>query len=194
MDWKALRQGGKAVSFGYLFTMREEKFIEYAAIQYDVHYSYEEAVAARRAFFDLWEGLEQWHQRVEHEVLSDGYVVSPIGRIRRPAGARGDYREQYRAVSQATNAPVQGFVSDIMMISAGLITTGMPWITPVACVHDSFVFEVPEDRVVEAAEGVRLYMTGEPLLAELRKLGCELDVPLVADLKAGPRWGIGEEL
>jgi DNA polymerase I-like protein with 3'-5' exonuclease and polymerase domains len=188
------RQKGKAINFGFGFTMREEKFIEYAAIQYDTHFSYEEAVAARRAFFDLWEGLEQWHQRVEYEVLSDGYVVSPIGRIRRPAGAKGDYRQQYRAISQATNAPVQGFVSDIMMISAGLITTEMPWITPVACVHDSFVFEVPESRVQEAAEGVRLYMTGEPLYIELRKLGCELDVPLVVDVKAGARWGIGEEL
>ena len=188
------RQKGKAVNFGFLFTMREEKFIEYAAIQYDTHFSYEEAVAARRAFFDLWEGLEQWHQRVEYEVLSDGYVVSPIGRIRRPAGAKGDYRQQYRAISQATNAPVQGFVSDIMMISAGLITTEMPWITPVACVHDSFVFEVPEDRVREAAEGVRLYMTGEPLYIELRKLGCELDVPLEIDISAGPRWGEGNSV
>jgi DNA polymerase I-like protein with 3'-5' exonuclease and polymerase domains len=188
------RQKGKAINFGFGFTMREEKFIEYAAIQYDTHFSYEEAVAARRAFFDLWEGLEQWHQRVEYEVLSDGYVVSPIGRIRRPAGAKGDYRQQYRAISQATNAPVQGFVSDIMMISAGLITTEMPWITPVACVHDSFVFEVPEDRVQEAAAGIRHYMAGEPLYIELRKLGCELDVPLVVDVKSGPRWGIGDEL
>lgn len=188
------RQKGKAVNFGFGFTMREEKFIEYAAISYDTHFSYEEACEARRAFFDLWEGLEQWHERIEQQILRVGYVSSPIGRLRHPAGARGDFRSQYRAISQAVNAPVQGFVSDILMISLDEITREMPWATPLACVHDSIVLEVPEDRIAEAAAGVRERMTGEPLLRRLRKLGCDLTVPLVADVKAGPRWGEGVEL
>ncbi len=191
---KVERQAGKAVNFGFVFTMREETFVEYAAINYDVHFTYEEAVAARKAYFDLWDGLAQWHEDVQNRVLSYGYVKSPIGRIRRPSGVRGDYRSQYRAVAQAVNSPVQGFVSDIIMIALDEITKGMPWATPVACVHDSIVLEIPEDRVQEAAYGVRERMTGDPLLKRLKALGCDLTVPLVADISVGKRWGEGVEM
>ena len=52
---------------------------------------------------------------------------------------------------------------------------------PVLTVHDSLVFYVPEDKVLEAGRLIKALMEKQPFP--------EFDVPLVAEVAAGPNYG-----
>ncbi len=52
---------------------------------------------------------------------------------------------------------------------------------PVLTVHDELVFEVPDDKVEEAAALIRSCMEAQPFP--------EFDVPIVAEAAFGPSFG-----
>lgn len=181
-------------NFGFLFGMREETFIEYAEVSYGVKVTEDEAIKVRRAFFDTWDGLEQWHQRARKTVRRRKQVVSPLGRVRRlePLLARGEYSDADRV---AVNAPVQGMASDIMQMAAARIAGNargfgaIEGARIVGTVHDSILVEMPEDRWQEvSAQCVEAMETD--VLTIMRRMGCDFSVPLVADCEVGTRWSL----
>ena len=94
------------------------------------------------------------------------------------------------------NSPVQGFASDIMQIASASIEGTLPGYEPVpdvrivATVHDSIVAEVPEDDWKRATgRMMRRMLDVEPVL---RRMGCDLDVPLGVEAVVGTRWGLGD--
>lgn len=187
VDWTDLRQKGKAISFGFLFGMGAEKFVSYAETQYKVKFEISEAEALRVAFFQAWSGLSPWHQQQRKLVRQQGYVVSPLGRIRHlPDAWSDDQYLQGRAQRQAINSPVQSFANDLMMLAVWEIDQ-TDWIKPVAVVHDAVICEVPEDRAEEAAAIVRDAMEHR-VLDDIAALGVKFDCPLVADISIGKNW------
>jgi DNA polymerase-1 len=71
----------------------------------------------------------------------------------------------------------------------GRIIAGLPdrpWLMPLLQIHDELVFEVPEDRVDEAAVFIRQCMEAQPFP--------DFDVPVIADASAGRRFGELKEL
>ena len=67
-----------------------------------------------------------------------------------------------------------------------LVLPDYPWIQPVLTVHDSLVFYVPADKVMEAGRLIKGLMEKQPFP--------EFDVPLVAELGAGANYGDLEDL
>lgn len=188
------RQQAKAVNFGFLYGMQAAKFRIYAEETYDVHLTEDEAEEAYRVYFDTYPELRQWHQRTISQVYRDGFVTSPIGRVR-----RFDFVDD-EAARQAINSPIQGMGSDIMMIGCSLIEGFLPgWpdapkldgVRLVGTVHDSLVAEVPMARAHEAAESI-LWMMTTGADRVLKSLGCDLAVPLEAEATIGTRWGLGD--
>lgn len=190
------RQAGKSANFGLLYQMSAYGFRMYAETVYDVSFTREEAEDIHRAFFEMWTGMREWHSRAISRAHATGQVVSPIGRVRRvPKIFSSDPASVSYAERAAINAPVQGFASDIMQIAAALIAGTLPGSTPVedahlvATVHDSIVAELPADRWEEVArECVDRMERG--VLEVLRRLGCDFDVPLVAEVSVGTRWSL----
>lgn len=195
---KEERQQGKAANFGLLYGMGATGFRDYAEDVYGVHFTEQEAHRVHEAFFDMWDGIRAWHGRAVSTAHEKGEIVSPIGRVRRvPDIWDGNDRVAGAAERQAINSPVQGFASDIMQIAAACIEGTMsgipaaPYCRLVGTVHDSILVEVQEDRWESAVQVCKHTM--EAVVPEvLERMGCEFDVPLLADGEVGTRWGTAD--
>ena len=84
----------------------------------------------------------------------------------------------------AINTPVQGLGADCLKHSMKLLIKELknrPYIMPVLTVHDSLVFVVREDKLIEAAKIVKRCMEQPPELPGF--------TPLVAEVSAGDKYG-----
>lgn len=190
------RQKAKSANFGLLYGMGAMGFQLYAEAAYGVDISMEEAYEIHQMFFDQWEGMREWHIRMARLVNQRGEVTSPIGRVRRlPEALFGDDKAVAEAERKAANAPVQGFASDLMQMAASSITGTLPGYEAVrgahvvGTVHDSIMVELDES-VWRDALRESLYRMTEGLQDPLKRLGCELTVPLAAEAAVGTRWGL----
>jgi DNA polymerase-1 len=182
------RQRAKAPNFGFAYMQQPMGFMNYALDVYEVEFTLEEATKAHRDYFDLWDGIEQWHAQVERTIERDGIIWSPLGRARRFPGIQDlDDYEFGSAVRQAVNAPVQSFASDLLQMSANKIRVEAPWIRLLGMVHDSVISTVPESRAEEAESIISRCMTS--LDEDLLALGVRLPLPLKTETKISKRWG-----
>lgn len=190
------RQQGKAANFGLLYGMGATGFRAYAETAYGVVMTEQEAAKVHEAYFEMWDGLRKWHLRQVSRVNEQGQVVSPLGRVRRlPDVWDGNEKRAAHAERNAINSPVQGMASDIMQIAAACIEGNIPGVEPVRAaklvgtVHDSILVEVPIFGWKETAAACKRAMELE-VPQVLERLGCEFDVPLVADAVVSTRWGL----
>jgi DNA polymerase-1 len=190
------RKKAKAVNFGFLYGMGWNKFISTAWSNYGVRVTEQEAKAFRTAFFRSYPLLMRWHAKQRRMAHKFGRVETPMGRIRHLPdiyspidGVRAE------AERQAINSPVQAMASDMALLAMILIDdqflaeglTGHP----IGTVHDAVNFEIPHDELAVALPIIKDTMENLPL-EELFKV--HLDVPIVADLKVGSRWGGAKEI
>lgn len=191
------RKRAKAGNFGLLYGMSPGGFQSYAATAYDVSLTLAEAQAVHSAFFEMWDGMLQWHERSKRRAYERGYVTSPIGRTQWLSDlySKSSFKSSH-AERNALNSPVQGFGSDLMQMAAASIMGTLPgYPLPkvegahvVATVHDEICIEVPEDRWQEILVECKRRM--EDVNTFLRPLDCQMDVPIVAGPSAGTRWGV----
>ena len=191
------RKRAKAGNFGLLYGMSPGGFQSYAATAYDVSLTLAEAQAVHSAFFEMWDGMRQWHERSKRRAYERGYVTSPIGRTQwlSELYSKSSFKASH-AERNALNSPVQGFGSDLMQMAAASIMGTLPgYPLPrvegahvVATVHDEICIEVPEDRWQEILIECKRRM--EDVNTFLRPLDCQMDVPIVAGPSAGTRWGV----
>ena len=191
------RKRAKAGNFGLLYGMSPGGFQSYAATAYDVSLTLAEAQAVHSAFFEMWDGMRQWHERSKRRAYERGYVTSPIGRTQWLSDlySKSSFKASH-AERNALNSPVQGFGSDLMQMAAASIMGTLPgYPLPrvegahvVATVHDEICIEVPEGRWQEILVECKRRM--EDVNTFLRPLDCQMDVPIVAGPSAGTRWGV----
>lgn len=191
------RKRAKAGNFGLLYGMSPGGFQTYAATAYDVAMTLDEAQAVHAAFFEMWEGMRQWHERAKRRAYERGYVTSPIGRTQWLSDlySKSAFKASH-AERNALNSPVQGFGSDLMQMAAASIMGTLPgYPLPrvegahvVATVHDEICIEAPEDRWQEILVECKRRM--EDVNTFLAPLDCQMDVPIVAGPSAGTRWGV----
>ena len=191
------RKRAKAGNFGLLYGMSPGGFQSYAATAYDVAMTLDEAQAVHSAFFEMWEGMRQWHERAKRRAYERGYVTSPIGRTQWLSDlySKSSFKSSH-AERNALNSPVQGFGSDLMQMAAASIMGTLPGYplprvegaNVVATVHDEICIEVPEDHWQEILVECKRRM--EDVNTFLRPLDCQMDVPIVAGPSAGTRWGV----
>lgn len=190
------RKKAKAVNFGFLYGMGWRKFIETAWNNYGLVVSEQEAQAFRRAFFDQFPALIRWHARQRRLAHTYKRVESPLGRVRHlPDVDSPDDGVVAEAERQAINSPVQAMASDLCLLSMVLLDRefrrrGLR-AAPIGTVHDAINFEVPDEELGVVIPLIREIMENPPLE---KLFGISLTVPIVADIKAGARWGTGEEL
>lgn len=87
------------------------------------------------------------------------------------------------------NTPIQGTAADILKLALSRLIVGLrerPWLRPLLQIHDELVFELPADKVEEAAAFVRSCMEAQPFP--------EFDVPIIAEGAFGPSFGSMAEM
>lgn len=188
---------GKPVNFGFLYGMGWFKFIQTAFSNYGAVFSEEEAKAARKTYFDLFPKLVHWHARQRRLVNEYGRVQSPLGRVRHlPDIYSPEQGVRAEAERQAINSPVQGFASDLAVLSMVAINEkirrrGLA-ARCIGLVHDAINFEIREDAMSEMLPIIKDTMEDMDIVR--RKFGVHVGVPIISDLKVGRHWGDSKEL
>lgn len=183
------RKMAKAVNFGFLYGMGWRKFMAYADEKYQTKVTAEQAQQYRKGFFEQYHGLPRWHDRQRRLVRELHYVQSPIGRVRHlPTILSTDEEIQAMAEREAINSPVQGFASDLTVLSMVMIHERLDRkrAKVIGNVHDSIMLEVREDYAEEAAVLVKNIMENLPLY---KLFGFRMTVPIEAEVTIGQHWG-----
>ena len=188
---------GKPVNFGFLYGMGATKFQTTAFENYGSRFTMEEAQAARRAYFELFPGLLPWHAKMRRLVNQFGRVVSPLGRIRHlPDVYSPDKGVKAEAERQAINSPVQGFGSDLAVISMIQINRKFKEQNIagfcIGLVHDALNFEIRDDELPRALPIIKDTM--EDMEHLYKQFGVVVDIPIIADVAVGQHWGEKVEL
>lgn len=137
---KADRQAAKAVNFGLLYGMGAKGLRQYAADEYGVQWTEEEAQTVRGRFFAEYRGLQAWHRS-----QTDGEVET-----RTVAGRRRLGVERF---TEKLNTPVQGSGADGLKAALGVLwetRDRAPGASPILVVHDEIVVECDRGQADEA--------------------------------------------
>lgn len=191
------RKKGKPVNFGFLYGMGWKKFIETAYSNYGVLFDEIEAQDARKIYFDLYPALPAWHQKQRRLVKQFGRVESPIGRVRHlPDIYSPDQGVRAEAERQAINSPVQGFASDMAVMSMIYINDQFRRLNIegycLGLVHDAINYEIRDDYLAQALPIIKSTMEDMEIVREA--FGAVVDIPIVADVAVGDHWGTKVEL
>jgi DNA polymerase-1 len=188
---KEERSRAKPVSFGFIYGMGWRGFIPYARKTFGINVSDEEAQHYRASFFLRFPQLVNWHASQRRQVQVLGYVDSPIGRRRRlPAVRSGDKEMREMAERQAINSPVQGFASDLTLMAMVALEhdefLSRQGTEMIGQVHDSILFESPEDTAEQSSEHIKSVMESLPIE---EMFGFDPPVPIIADVTLTRWWG-----
>lgn len=129
--------------------------------------------------------LSLWQDVVKRQAAVRRYSETWLGRRRYlPNIASEDWGKKSFAERCAMNTPIQGTAADILKLALGRLVAELPdypWLRPLLQIHDELVFELPADKVPEAAALIRSCMEAQPFP--------EFDVPIVAEGAIGPNFG-----
>lgn len=184
-DYKERRTIAKNCNFGVfygLFPRGLQKTLKFKAGLDTGLETCEKIIANLKAGYPR---LALWQEAVKRQVRACRYSETWLGRRRYlPNIVSEDWGKKSFAERCAMNTPIQGTAADIVKLAMARIIVELPdysWIRPVLTVHDSLVFYVPEERVMEAGRLIKGLMEKQPVP--------EFDVPLVAEVAAGKNYG-----
>lgn len=190
--WYEGRTRAKAINFGFIYGMHENKFMEMAKQDYGWDASMEEAKNARRAYFRLYNRLDPWHTKVKRLARSQEHVRCLTGRLRRLPGIRAKDRfVKSEAERQALNSGVQALIGDYkaMLVVEIHQTFSRKKVRLVGEHHDAVLTIVKNEHLDECVPQM-LEMAKRPKLMDTFKI--HLSVPMEGEAELGP-WGKGEK-
>jgi DNA polymerase-1 len=168
------RQLAKAVNFGLLFGLGAKGLRRYAAAEYGLNLTPEQAEQYRKAFFEAYPGLARWHRKAGRSSAQECRTI--LGR-RRLLDDRTPYTHRL-------NSPVQGSEADGAKLAMALLwerRAQCPGAFPVLFVHDEIVVECDEEQAAVAE--VWLQQTMADAMA-----GVLEPVPVAVAVKTGRTW------
>ena len=134
--------------------------------------------------------LSLWQEVVKRQAAARRYSETWLGRRRYlPNITSEDWGKKSFAERCAMNTPIQGTAADILKLALSRLIAGLrerPWLKPLLQIHDELVFELPADKVEEAAAFIRSCMEAQPFP--------EFDVPIIAEGAFGPSFGSMAEM
>ncbi len=181
---KKQRQDAKAIVFGLMYGRGTWSVAQQLGI------SEEEAEKVVSIFFGRYPRAKRWLKDTVSFARTNGYVKNHFNRVRRLPGINSsDEIVRSEAERQAKNSPIQSGASDMTMIAGirikrELEKTGLSG-QLVLTVHDSVIYEVPNAEVEKSLKIIK---------TEIERPIEGINVPMVAELKIGQRWGHLEEV
>jgi len=101
---KSMRQMAKAINFGLIYGLGEDKLVIYAQTAYQVTMTQAQARSFRKRYFEGYAGISAWHRRVFNEDKRRQITHTIAGRLR--------WLEDGKAHNEFANGPVQGTGAD----------------------------------------------------------------------------------
>jgi DNA polymerase-1 len=183
------RYTGKTANFGLLYGAGPRK-LKWIAAEAGIEMTELEAERIRAQWFALYPAIADFHEAAIHEARTTGGITTAIGRWRPlPDINSNDWPKKGGAERQAVNTPVQSLASDITLMVLNELykdpALKRAGIKPIATVHDSILFLVPDDQL-KMIPYIQEQME-EPPLEML--FGVKLGVPLETEAKVGDYWG-----
>ncbi len=171
------RRYAKVINFGLIYGMSAFGLASQLGIERNAAQQYIDRYFAR------YPGVADYMQRTRETARERGYVETVFGRRLYLAEIRASNHQRRQAAERAAiNAPMQGTAADLIKLSMiavhNWIATRKLGTRMIMQVHDELVLEVP------AAE----LSTVKTTVTELMSGVAKLDVPLEADVGAGPNW------
>jgi DNA polymerase-1 len=189
-QYKERRTIAKNCNFGTFFGLFPKGLRHTLKIKAGLNTSLEECESIIANLKTGYPGLTRWQEETKHAAVSARYTETWLGRRRYlPNIVSRDWGKKSFAERCSLNTPIQGTAAEILKLALGRIIAGLPerpWLMPLLQIHDELVFEVPIDRVDEAAAFVRQCMEAQPFP--------DFDVPVIADASVGRRFGEMSEL
>lgn len=169
-----MRAQSKTVNFGVIYGM--------GAVALAKRLGITRADAKRfiEAYFEQYRGVADFMRATLENARESGEVRTHLGRRRLLPDLDGA-NPMKRAYAEriAQNTPIQGTAADLLKLAmVRLAEPVFPGIRMVLTVHDELVFEVPEERIDEAASLIKAAMESV----------ATLDVPLVVSVGWGKNW------
>jgi DNA polymerase-1 len=173
------RQQAKATVFGLMFGRGTWSLAEELGIPES------DAKKIVSIFFGRYPQAQAWLKQQIFIAKKTGQVVNYFGRIRRLPGINSNQdMARSEAERQCKNSPIQGAAADMTMIASVRIKKALlnAKLTGslVMTVHDSLVYEVPENEV-EATFSIVKAEAERPVAGAI--------VPMLVDIKVGTRLG-----
>jgi len=169
------RQLAKAVNFGLLFGLGAKGLRAYSKSNFGLDLTEQQAAGYRRAFFDAYPGLAQWHRREGNSKAPECRTLSGRRRL----------LDDKTPFTHRLNTPVQGVEADGLKLALALLwerRDRVPGAFPVLAVHDEIVMECDQSQ----ADAVSAWLTESMIEA----LAGWLDpVPVEVEVKVAPSWG-----
>jgi DNA polymerase-1 len=169
-----MRRRSKTINFGVIYGMGEVALAKRLSI------SRAEAAKFIDAYFARYRGVHEFMERTLAEARRAEAVRTLLGRRRQVPDIRSaDRTRRAQAERIAQNTPIQGTAADLLKLAmVRLAKPVVPGARMVLTVHDELTFEIPAERVDEAAAKIR----------EAMETVFPMDVPLVVDVGSGPTW------
>jgi DNA polymerase-1 len=172
-----MRRRAKAVNFGIVYGMGPQRLAREQEI------STKEAEAFIREYFERFPRVKSYIDATIALAETEGRVRTLFGRVRYFPEIQGaDRNARQQAIRAAVNTTIQGTAADLikmaMVALADRLVREGRHAHMILQVHDELVLEVAEGEVPAASRAVRESMEGVH----------RLDVPLVAEVRAGPNW------
>lgn len=174
---KSERQAAKAINFGLIYAMSAAGLKSYAKNTYGVEMSDEEAQTFCRRFFEAYQGIANWHERVRKELYTQDTWTT------RTLSNRLRFWRDKPTLPEVLNTPVQGTSADITKQALAMLPAALQGTDTkiIGTVHDEILLECPAsvgDAVASiladtmaAAGGVFVHQ-----------------VPIIADVKVADSW------
>ncbi|MFP4456227.1 MAG: DNA polymerase [Clostridia bacterium] len=170
------RQKAKAVNFGLVYGMGAKGLVRYASSSFNIEMSNVEAEEVYYKFFQKYEGIRIWHNKVKASSNDIEYLETLSGRKR-------FFKSDKRHYAELFNTPVQGTGADILKLaliylheefdnsSTMLINT----------VHDEVIVECDENKAESISKIVNNLMVsaGNKYIKK---------VPVVVDVNIANTW------
>jgi DNA polymerase-1 len=140
-------------------------------------------------FYRAYSYITPWKEQELEFARTNGFVFTRLGRKRHLPELRDPNAEwgvRSYAERQAINVEIQGDVADWMRAVMPTVDEYVESIGGwfIGQVHDSLMFELPEEIAVEGAKRIKYLM----------ETGMILSIPMKADVAIGPNWGDAEKL
>jgi len=142
---------------------------------------YAEARRIEHEFYGRMPGVVRWKGEVYAEVVSQGYLESPVGRRRRFPYVPERDASRAALFREAVNFLPQSAASDATLLS--FIRCDREGLRPILTVHDSILCDVPEGDAREASACQQAIMVGAA-----RELYGDM-VPFATEGGVGTNWG-----
>lgn len=184
-EFERVRGNAKPVNFGLLYDQTPAGFVDFAWKAYGVIFTLAEGEKIVKDFFDLYPGLPVYHANQRKFARQNGFVRSPLGRIRHlPAIASFDWKVKSKAERQAINSPIQSCLADMMEWAIALLDQRFPneEVQVAGNVHDAIVGYMDADKVDVLLPQVVDIMSNLPL----HELGWHPPLQFTVDAEVGP--------